>query len=409
MTNFSDQDKQELKKRLDNLQAFCFPPADLIRPKLTFLFQKDFGPGTVLGRGSCFYPVEPSEIKNIWEDKRTLRDSNLDYIMVQKKKWFFNTQEKVGQFFLEDGSRMVEIEFPYWMDMSNVIKTPGVRTAVFNVLSQCMGQKFPKSKTAQACFSKKLCQEIYNRNPSGESLGIALLEILEVLRTKTKDLLNANHSMDIADSISFKRYQNSRSFPKNTPPFQKVVEYLDGNYKRIYTWGEHFGIMKNAQRVFRYEVIRDHFRHPDRIPEHKLHPEQIYNDFCLALGEPNTSASRGKKSVIFGHNAEITRQLGLLGRIWDVLDYHVNPKLQRKKNEECYYTDLVQKGLLESEEVPFLRAARLYCNAVAHVGNFVTDARSEVINKIELDNLSYTVYDRHSRIIKQWLADHDRE
>ena len=92
---------------------------------------------------------------------------------------------------------MVEVEFPYWMDMSNVIKTPGVRTALFDVLNQCMGQEFPKPEKAPACFSKKLCQEIYCRNPSYESLGIALLEIVESLRQKTKDLLNANHSSKI--------------------------------------------------------------------------------------------------------------------------------------------------------------------------------------------------------------------
>ena len=114
MTHFSNQDRCELKIRLNHLRALCFPVPELIQPKLSFKFQKDFGPCDVLNRGSSFYSIDPSEIKYIWEDKRTLQDSNLDYIVVQNKKWFFNTQEKVGQFFLADGSRKVEFEFPYY-------------------------------------------------------------------------------------------------------------------------------------------------------------------------------------------------------------------------------------------------------------------------------------------------------
>ena len=409
MTSFSNQERRELKRRLNHLRALCFPAPELIQPKCSFKFQKDFGPDDVLRRGSCFYPVSPSEIKDIWEDKRTLKDSNLDYIFVQRKKWFFNTQEKVGQFFLADGSRKVEFEFPYWMDMSDIIKTPGVRTAVFNVLNQCMGDQFPEPKTAQACFHKKLCQAIYNSNPSRESLEVAVMEMVETLRQKTEELLNQNHSVTIASSVSFKRYKNSRVFPVNTPEAQQVREYLADDNKRIYAWGEYFGIIQNATRIARYEEIRDHVRHPDKVPERRLYPERIYSDFCLALGEVNNPVSRAKRLAIFGNNTEISRHLGSLSRIWDVLDYHVDPALKKKKNKESYYADLVQKGLLMPEEVPIIRGRRLECNAVAHVNGFVKNARLKVINDNELDDLAYTLYDRHAQMIRKWLSDHDRE
>ena len=87
----------------------------------------------------------------------------------------------------------------------------------------------------------------------------------------------------------------------------------------------------------------------------------------------------------------------------------MDPALKKKKNKESYYADLVQKGLLMPEEVPIIRGRRLECNAVAHVNGFVKNARLKVINDNELDDLAYTVYDRHAQMIRKWLSDHDRE
>ena len=98
-TLFSNTDWRELKKRLNNLRAFCFPPKELISPSIQFKFKSDFDKLDILEGGSGSYPIFPSELKYYWEDRRTLRDGYLDYICVDRKKWFYNTNAKIGNFF----------------------------------------------------------------------------------------------------------------------------------------------------------------------------------------------------------------------------------------------------------------------------------------------------------------------
>ena len=407
-TLFPNTDWKELKKRLNNLRAVCFPPVDIIRPTVQFKFKSDFDGTDMLEMSSGCYSVSPSELSTFWEDRQTLRYTNIDFICVNRKRWYYNTNAKAGDFFLEDGSRKVSLEFPYWMDMSRVIKTPGVRSSVFNILSQCMGNTFPSEETARTCFSKDLCRDIYLRNPDRKTVEMAVLEMLETLRQKTHDYLDKNHSANIAASIGFKRYANSRTFPPNTPIEQQVREYMDGEKRAMYLLGERFGVIKNADRIFRYEAIRDHVRHPQTVRERILKPQQIYEDFCMALNEPFIPHSQAKSWMRFSDNSEIFDRLNSLSIIWDILDQHVDPALKKKKNKEVYYTDLLQKGLLQQDEVKIIRARRLTCNAVAHVSTSVKRARQKVLRDTELQDLAYTLYNRHTEIMQRWINGRSR-
>ena len=180
---------------------------------------------------------------------------------------------------------------------------------------------------------------------------------------------------------------------------------MDGEKRAMYLLGEHFGVIKNADRIFRYEAIRDHVRHPNTVRKRILRPQQIYEDFSVALGEPLSQTCRAKSWMRFSDNSEIVVRLNSLGLIWDILDKHVEPALKKKKNKEVYYTDLVQKGILKEDEVKIIRNNRLTCNAVAHANTAVKQARQKVLRDMELQNLAYTLYSRHSEIMQRWIND----
>ncbi|MBE6449543.1 MAG: hypothetical protein E7013_02460 [Alphaproteobacteria bacterium] len=397
-TLFSNEDWKDLKTSLNHLRAVCLPPFQAIRPVITFKTQADFQWDDALKWGCGSYSIPPSELKDIWENKATLNASDVDFIMVEGQKWFFNTHDKIGNFFLQDGTRKVEIEFPYWMEMGKVFKTPGVRSAVFNVLSQCMSPVFPDEKKLQNSFSENLCFDIYCKNPSRDATELAILEILEKLRTKTVEYLEKNHSADIALERSFKKYLKSRVFPVNTPEKQQVKEFLTGDKKAMYRLAEKYGIIKNADNIFKYEDIRNHIRHPDEVSEHPIKPDKVYKDFCLALNETITSNSKAYRLSRFGNNIVIAQQLTCLNFIWNILDQHVAPELQKKKNKSTYYDDLVEKGLLTPKEVSVIRSSRLVCNAIAHSNGFIKNARHKVMHYKELFNLVCLLSQRHQNI-----------
>ena len=158
-TLFSNDAWRELKKRLNHLASICCPPSDAIRPKIHVKHSSDFGFEDVLKWGLSATPIEPSELKKIWENKQTLKEHDVDYIIVNGNKWFYNTHDKIGNFFLSDGSIKVEMEFPYWMEMTNVLKTKGIRTAIFDTLNLYSNGQQPTSEQTKNCFPDELCQE----------------------------------------------------------------------------------------------------------------------------------------------------------------------------------------------------------------------------------------------------------
>ena len=396
-TLFSDEIWQQLKTSLNHLRAVCIPPAQAIKPSINFKTQSEFQWDDALKWGNSSYLVLPSELKKIWESKATLKESNVDYISVNGQKWFFYTYDKIGNFFLQDGTKKVEIEFPYWMEMGKVFKTTGVRSAVFDVLSLYMGTSSPDEKKAQQCFSDKLCFDIYCKNPSREAVEVAVLELLEKLRSTTADYLQKHHASDIASERSFKLYVKSRSFPKNTPLIQQVREFLAGEKRSMYRLAEKYGIIQNAANVFKYEAIRDHVRHPNEVSERQIKPDKIYNDFCLALNEKTDSKSKAYHMSRYGNNIAIALQLSSLNFIWDVLDQYVSPELKKKKNKPVYYDDLQKKEILTPKDVSVIRSARLSCNAVAH-GNSLKNARHKVMHYKELFNLVCRLSKFHQNI-----------
>ena len=393
----------DLKKRLNDLKAVCYPPTASLHPSIRFKTQSDFLLDDHLKWGRSSMPIYPHEISNIWEDRQTLRNENIDYICVQNQKWYFNMHDKVGRFFHQNGTRLVEIEFPYWMQMSDVIKTKGCRTSIFNLLSLCASESFPDDETAQNCFSDELCHTIYQKNPPREAIEVAILEILETLSTQTNKYMEENHVTDIAKEAAFKRFVKSRTFPVNIPEIQRIREFLAGERKQKYILAEKYGFIKNGRKISSYEDIRDHVRHSRSVPLQRIKPEQIYNDFCIALHTPETTEVKDNNLSHLSDNIAIALRLDTLSFIWDILDQYVDPNLKKKKNKESYYTDLVQKGILDASEVAIIRQSRLNHNAVAHANSFVEDAREKVMEDKDIENVAYAINKRHEAIIQQKL------
>ena len=262
-TLFSPQDWAELKKRLNHLRMVCCPPASSLKPLIRFKSQSDFQWNDYLKWGVSASPTYPSELKNVWQNKQILSSVDVDYIVVNDQKWFFNTHDKIGNFFLEDGTRKVEIEFPYWMEMTDILKIKGIRSAIFDTLNLTANEKIPTQEQVKNCFPDELCQRIYRKNPSRDAIEIAVLEMTEIFRKKTISYLEQNHVADILNEPRFKRYEKTGKFSKKTPDFQKVRQFLSAQKSSAYILAEKYGLIKNARRMSIYEDIRNHARHQE--------------------------------------------------------------------------------------------------------------------------------------------------
>ena len=435
MTSFSQADKKELNLRLNRLRQVCYPSVKLAVPKFKFKTKKDFLVTDHLSYASG-YDIPPSELKDLWQDRETLRDNNVDYIIAKGKKWFYNilgdwkledsifdfdddfidpealTNSEilcnrypliVADFYSKDGNKKVEMNFPFWMDVENIWETPGVLDAVKKVLEKCSGQTFPSQEEAAACFPQKLLRKIHDKNPSREGIELAVLEMMETLCKKIMAYLEQNHVQDVLKEPGFLAFSQQNNTQPNKPDAQKVKEYLAGNKQAMYFLAQKFGLIKNAARIIRYEEMRDHVRHPDKVKPLPIHPRRIYRDFVSALDIPSKNASRAKTIRPFDENADIVQHLSDMNRIWTILDRHVDPKLVKKKNKPAYYQDLIDKGLLTEEEAKIIRRRRLATNEVAHLNHNVKRARQKVMNDTKLSELASEIYDRHIEKIRRWI------
>ena len=399
-TLFSNDTWRELKKRLNYLGALCCPPTETIRPKIHCKYPSDFGFDDVLKWGRSAMPIEPSELKNIWENKQTLKEHDIDYIIVNGNKWFYNTHDKIGNFFLSDGTTKVEMEFPYWMEMTNVLKTKGIRSAIFDTLNLYSNGQEPTAEQMQNCFSDELCQEIYRKNPCREAIELGVLEITEVFRKSIVEHLIQNHEADIAKEISYKRYVKSFMSSKTSTTAPKVRQFLAAKKSAIYILAEKFGLIKNSHRICRYESMRDHVRHPDEIAERPIDPYKIYADFCIALDEPVKSKTQARHLSRLGNNIALSIYLSTFNFIQTILAEYEDSSLKKKKNKTDYYNDLVQKGILKPKEVKLITSRSLNCAEVAHLHNKIKNARFKVMNDRQMFNLACAIHKRHLEIQK---------
>lgn len=397
MTSFSQEDKKELLDRLVVLRQVCCPATDLLVPEFKFKRKKDFEPTDVLPYGVS-YDLAPDQLKDIWEDRETLRDHNVDYIMVNGKKWFYNTAQIVTDFYPQNGTKKVEVRFPIWMDCENIWNQPENVEAMKKVLEKCSGRHFPTQQEALECFPKKLLRRIYDKNPSRPAIENAVLEMVETLRTKCQDYLMDNHLNNIFKDKDFLTFVRKTSFPVNTSDKQKAKEYLERNKQAMYFLAQKFGLIKNAIPMMYYEEMRNHIRHPNTVLPLHIDPRMTYQDFAKALDVPAKGPSRAKTLKTFNENTDIVQHLGDMSYIWEVLDQYVDPKLRRKKKKPAYYQDLIQKGIITPDEAKIINQKRVECNNAAHLNGPRNQARKKVMEDTSLICILHELYRRdHER------------
>lgn len=407
-----------LKRHLNRLRAVCYPPIETIRPNIRVKRKKDFKKGPVYvgdyqienddelkynnGRNSCA-PKDLCKFTKI-KNKEDLLNSDIDYILVNNKKWFFYTYDKIGHFFLEDGSRKVEIEFPVWMEMHNVFETVGVRGAVSDVLSKCSGKRLPDTQKLVNCFSDDLCRAVFNNNPPQEAMEFAILELYELLKKETADYMETIEAKNIMASEEMAEFLQTHSFGKDTAYKHIVHQFLSGRSEFMFKCAKDINLINNPDLLPFYSNIRDHLRHPD-IEIEKLNPQKVYEDFCAILNERPNYNCKAYKQVQLGINTVLALQLETFSFLAGILDEWVDPQYKTGKDGKIeypkgYLDNLVQKGLLTEAQKRTFDNLRHRTSAIAHRDPHIRKGQNiqnltpdKILQKIRLKLLQ-----RHKRI-----------
>ena len=212
---FPRKDLEELGGLLSRLRRVCCPASEIIAPSIKFKRASEFNNLDVLEYGVGGYTIKPSELKDLWQDRRTLRDHSVDFIVVNGVKWFYKNSSLNGNFFSVDGQKKVEINFSFWMDAESIFKIPEAMKSVRKLLGLCSGEEFPDLAKAYSCFPENTCRLIYKKNPSREAVEQAVLEMMEAINLKTCDYLEKNHQDDIINTRGFKRFVKKRNMGAN--------------------------------------------------------------------------------------------------------------------------------------------------------------------------------------------------
>ncbi|MBP5534856.1 MAG: hypothetical protein J6Y03_05070 [Alphaproteobacteria bacterium] len=390
-----------LNRYLAHLKSICCIPTQSLKPVVRVKNKRDFNKDDVLKFNRNIDTCPPNGLREFSKlNRKELLELDINYISVDNKKWFFYTHDKIGQFFLEDGSRKVEIEFPVWMEMQYVFETKGIDKAVHDVLSKCMDRKIPKKNLAD-CFPGHLCRAIYNDNPQFEATEAAVLELLQVLTKETQKYMENNCVTIIANSAACKEF--TASYPNTVSDFQKVRDFLSGHHEYMFNLAEKLNLIKNANLIPLYENIRNHLRHPDTTPPEYIQPQKIYDDFCSILMQTPNHNSQATKMSRLDYNTVVALNLQTFSCLAEMLDACVDPLVKKKKNNgkpgivynKPYFNDLIKKGLLTKEEKDIFDQYRHRCRAVAHHDNDAERARRKLIQKHkDLDELILKVSDR---------------
>ena len=406
-------EKQEILEKLSALQEVCCPVEEIARPTFQFKTKKDFIP--VLDDFHCGsfadgYKISPDQLKTyFYEDRKDLKDRYVDFIKTKELKWYYNTSEKTGNFFSEDGQKKVEVEFNFWVDAKNLWSVPGLRTAMRQVLEKCSGDTFPTQTEAESFFDDELCRKIYNRMPSFKAVKQAVVELVEPFRKALVAELVKTKSPSIILTQGFKKYAKENYIDTSKPVPYQVKEYLKKNKNAIYLLGEKFHLIKKANRMIRYQEIRDSVRHPKEVKALLSNARKVYQDFCIALGMTNQKAQQTSLQT-FADNTEVFDNLGYMSEILDILGIYEDKKLNKK--DPAYWQDLKQKGIVEQDEIPYLQKMIVECNSVAHVNKDSGTSKRTVADEGRLIQISLDMTERHEKKqqqkqaqIQRWIED----
>ena len=378
----------KLKRYLNRLRSVCYPPIETIRPvicvkekenldendKLKYrdeLAKTKFVPGTLKKKYKYGF-AKPSELEEFawWNTDDLKKEHDVDSISVGNKKWLFYAYDKIGQFFLEDGTRKVEIEFPAWMEMHKVFETDGVRAAVYNVLSKCTGKTTPNTTELSDAFSDPLCRAIFNNNPPQEAMEVAVLELYELLKKETTDYMETVEVKNIMASEEMAEFLQTHTYGEKTKDKNKVHQFLSGHLEFMFKYAKDLNLINNPDLLPFYKNIRDHSRHPD-VKTGKINPQKVYEDFCAILNERPNYNSKAHKQSRLCYNTVLALQLETFSFLAGILDEWVDPEYKTGKDgkikySEKYFDDLVQKGILTEGQRRTFDNLRHRTAAIAH-------------------------------------------
>ena len=405
----SATEKRRLLRKFRALKEVCRPEDAIIRPSFVFKNKNDFNPGLDDFHCGCVatgYSIQPDQIKSyFYEDRETLRESYVDFIKAGNLKWYYNTSEINGNFFSEDGQKKVEVNFDFWVDAEKLWSVPGLKQAICGILKKCAGDSFPTQTEAESFFDAELCRRIYNRAPSKKSMKQTIVELIEVLRKALYEELVKSKSSQIVASAGFKKYAKEKNINTSKPASAIVQPYLKNNKNALYLLSEKFGLIKKAARLIHYQNVRDSVRHPAEVKAKLPLASKVYQDFCDILGIPNKKAKKTKFRTL-AYNAEVFDNLDCMSEILDIINIYADKKLSKKN--PAYWQDLVQKGILDSSELPYLQKMILGCNAVAHVNDNAVTKKRIVANDGRLIEISLNIAERHEKKqqqIHQWIEE----
>ena len=408
----------KLKRYLNDLRAVCCVPTQSIKPiirvkekddfneadKLKYraeLASPEFVPGTLMRKYEYAFAL-PSELEEFtWWDKEDLKkEHEVDSISVDDKKWLFYTHDKVGNFFLSDGSRKVEIEFPVWMEMHNVFETNGVHAAVYDVLSKCTDKTAPSTAELSDCFPDALCRTVFNNNPPSEAIEMAVLEMVAVLTKETSDYVENNHLQQIINECNLQS--------ATVPAKQMVHDYLKGHADYMFKLAERLNLIKDADKIPFYTDIRDHLRHPDTTEPISVNPQKIYEDFCAILDQKPDYDSKAYKMSRLDYNTVVALNLESFGSLAQTLDTYVDDAVKKAKNNgrpgivytPNYIADLIQKGLLTKKQLKTFTNYRIRTGSIAHHNAPVRKKQKQPApsQEILLKKIRLKLIQRHKRL-----------
>ena len=389
------QEKKAILEKFKALTSICLPSKKMLSPSFKFKTQEDFSGTDELVYGVGEASIPPAEIREYsYQDRQTLRDSCIDFIETGKQRWFYNTWEMQGNFFSEDGQKKVEVAFNFWADAEKIWSVPGIKQAMRSVLMACSGDSFPTEEEAQKFFTHEMCYKIYQRQPPVQSIKQAVLELIEPLRKILTATLVSTHAQAISTSKKFRQYVQSTPAVQARPLSDQVNEYLKKNKNAVYLFGEKFGFIKSATKAIHYQEIRDSVRHPQEVQAALSHPKKVYEDFCAILMIPLKSSRFRPFKKIVG-NLEAADSLERMSEILDIIAIYENKSLKRKN--PAYWQDLVNQGILDAKEVPYLQKMVKACASVAHVNPDSKKRKNTVRNDGRLLEISLNVQNRHEQ------------
>ena len=403
-----EPDKQTLLTKFKDLARMCLPSRQVLQPSFSFKSKEEFSDRDTLTYGRADMAIAPHEIREYtYLDRQSLRDANIDFIKAGNQRWFYNTWELDGNFFSEDGQKKVRVEFNLWMDAEKIWSIPGVTQAMRSVLTACAGDTFPTEAEAQKFFTPKLCQKIYQHQASDKSIKQAVLEVIEPLRKQLTAELVRNYAPVISRGLNFKKYVKTRPTIQTRPVQEQVNEYLKKNKNAVYLLSEKFGLIKGANKAIHYQAVRDSVRHPQEVQALLAQPQKVYDDFCTILMIPKESKKfRSFKGII--KNLETATNLEYMSEILDIISIYEDTHLKRKN--PAYWQDLVNKGIVDPTEVPYLRTMVPACTDVAHVNPGADASKKRVLKDAKLLEIALNMQTRHEQKqaketakIQQWI------